>query len=376
MHVLTAHTHCPPPPPPHPSPRIYAGLGDDSAFEIFRVQETSDNFSRYMCQPCHPLKLEVKSHFGVPRAPGQSAEANDLHRGAFKAGCGGFCGSMNGPGRAAYIQHMVQEDHIYNAQPTLFTGIRNGYRCLCCRSFKNGCCCCKDNGYDGVLDSAANYPDNDKLQGEQRCVGCCGWSGCCLDGMTTVAGKTNEQSTLMLGAVPEDALPRVIGSADEVCTMCTPTISLGDGPAPAKMHRGAPADSARVTGPCFWGGWSGMCCDAKWKVGTKQKLQDIGVILKKKPKGMAQALREMVTDSDTYTLEFTNPNLTPEKKASVLTSVLLLDFMLFENDNDDMCGIDSNGKAFVNLCNTYCCGMVCPIRLTAPDQGSEDASEG
>ena len=64
---------------------IYAGLTDDSLFELFRVQEVSDNCSRCCCAPCHPLKMEVKAFSGVPRNPGQSSEAADLER--QMAGC-------------------------------------------------------------------------------------------------------------------------------------------------------------------------------------------------------------------------------------------------------------------------------------------------
>lgn len=134
----------------------------------------------------------------------------------------------------------------------------------------------------------------------------------------------------MLGEVPADAntRARIIGSADQKFTWFTPTLELADGPEPSRMHLGRPAPTGEITGPCAFGGCSQLCCDVKFdahKLPKGAQLSDIGVIVKRKPKGMAQALRELLTTADTYTIEFTDPSLTPEKKASVLTSLLLLD---------------------------------------------------
>ena len=170
-------------------------------------------------------------------------------------------------------------------------------------------------------------PTDDKLVGRQMMLGCGACQPCCRDGVTTVAGKTAEASTLMIGEVPADARARIIGSADQKFSWFTPTLELADGPEPARMHLGSPAPTGEITGPCAFGGCSQLCCDVKFDAHRtpKAQLSDIGVIVKRKPKGMTQALRELLTTADTYTIEFTDPSLTPEKKASVLTSLLLLD---------------------------------------------------
>ena len=333
---------------------IYAGLTDDSIFELFRVQEVSDNCSRCCCAPCHPLKLEVKAFSGVPRKPGQSAESADLER--QMAGC---CGNRSA--RAQVISIAKQEDFHYAQQPTLFTGIRNGYRCHSFRSCQNGCCC-KDTS--DILDSSAHIPSNDALKGRDQYVGCGACMPCCLDGITTVAGKTEEQSTMLLGEVPDDARSRIIGSADQIKTAFTPTITLADGPEPSRMHMGQPVPTGKITGQTIFGGCSELCCDVKFNA-TREPggtLGDIGVIVKRKPKNMVQGMRELLTAADTYTIEFTDPTLTVEKKASVLTSLMLLDYMFFEGEQD-MCGTTSEGDPYINLFNCYCYGCVCPCRI-------------
>ena len=80
---------------------------------------------------------------------------------------------------------------------------------------------------------------------------------------------------------------------------------------------------------------------------------DIATITKKKPKNFSGVLTEMLTDSDLYELEIHDVSITPQQRATLIGTLLMLDYMFFERDID-MCGIDGNGKPYINLCNMYC----------------------
>ena len=51
--------------------------------------------------------------------------------------------------------------------------------------------------------------------------------------------------------------------------------------------------------------------------------------------------------------------------AGVLASALLLDYMLFER-KQDMCGTTDDGTFFINMCDCYLGGCVCPCRIYFP----------
>lgn len=197
-------------------------------------------------------------------------------------------------------------------------------------------------------------------------LGCCICHDSCKDGFALHAGPVDE-------GVPVGSLgpgyEKCIGHATQPgCGgTFTPTISIMDRGA----GQGEFAALAKVEGPCAFGGCSELCCDSEWKVSKmtpetfEQKigLGDMAIITKKKPQGLAAAATEAFTDSDTYTMEF-NPgaNLAPQQKATMIASLLLVDYMFFEQDNG-MCKCE-NGKVKITLCETYCCGCLCPWNIT------------
>ena len=97
-----------------------------------------------------------------------------------------------------------------------------------------------------------------------------------------------------------------------------------------------------IQGPCFFGGCSELCCPSKFSVSkippgitvdqvTKVKpVGDHAILIKEKPKSFGAAMREMLTDSDVYSLQFKDPNLTLEQKAGTLGTLFLLDYMPVE----------------------------------------------
>lgn len=350
---------------------VYAGLTDDSMAELFRVQELSDNCSRTCCTPCHPVKLEVKSHMSAPRVGGQSAEIADLEREIAGAGCD--CGRRT-RGVWELKQRVLAEREVYAAQPALFTVVRNGYRCLSCRGCADSCCC-----QDAEGDAAARFiPRNDELRGANKWVGCGACTSGCRDGATLVAGVTAERSTLMIGELPGPSLSRVVAAVDQVFSWFTPTLLLNFGAEPARAHGGDPAAEGVVTGPTCFGGCSQLCIDTEFPTsrlpapavggavsGRPLRIGDIAIIVKRKPANCIGAARELLSTADVYTIEFTDPAATVEQKAGVLASALLLDYMLFER-KQDMCGTTDDGTFFINMCDCYLGGCVCPCRIYFP----------
>ena len=68
--------------------------------------------------------------------------------------------------------------------------------------------------------------------------------------------------------------------------------------------------------------------------------------------------------------EVHDTTMTPQQRATLIGTLLLMDYMFFERDID-MCGIDGNGKCYINLCNCYCCGQVCPCQLKQGGGGGQ-----
>ena len=150
----------------------------------------------------------------------------------------------------------------------------------------------------------------------------------------------------------------------------TPTVQVMD------RTPNADEEFARVAGPtCCFGGCSELCCDQPFAVKRVGKdgsvmvdIGDVATITKKKPKSLSTMMREMLTDSDLYELEIHDTSITPQQRATLIGTLLMLDYMFFERDID-MCGIDGNGKPYINLCNCYMCGAICPCQLKAKGQG-------
>ena len=201
--------------------------------------------------------------------------------------------------------------------------------------------------------------------------GCCSkWGlGCwacypdCQDGMVLHAGRV-------------EGTPGQIGKAQSIAHAQVPPGGGGLHPTVQIMDRGVTDIAepyAMIRGPTLFGGCLELCTNtefgiakvpSEWKKGTYETLHvgDIAVITKARPKSFGGALREMLTDSDTYTLEFKDPSMTPQQKAAMLGSLFLIDLMFFERDID-MCGVNSDGKCYINFCNCYCYGCLCPCQI-------------
>jgi len=273
---------------------IYAGPSADSQHELIRIDEVSDDWNRCCCTPYHPFKLEARQF--VPM-PGDSSLNTDYS--FLRQDVRADWERLGDPrSRARWLID------FYKNQPVLFTVQRNGgHRCC----FK---CPCK-------------------------LLSCPVLFNCCADGAHIYAGNTPGHPTK---PGKEEGLPypapaeTLIGSVTQPIFggCCIPFLALRDGPDAAEPF-------GKTTGPCFFGGWSEMCCDFRFKVSkftSSRDSADIGMITKRAPVTGAQAAATLCCngDADIFSMEY-NPaaaDTTPQQKVVALSSLLMTDYMIFD----------------------------------------------
>lgn len=152
--------------------------------------------------------------------------------------------------------------------------------------------------------------------GSKPCLGCCVCSSLCAQEASFYVGG---HEGVKMKELPEEAM---FGKAIQPSPGgggLTPIIKV--------MERDAKEPFIDLKGPTCIGGCSELCCATPFK-----DKDDRVSITKKKPSGFGGALRELLTDADTFTMEVQSPDVTPMQKASLLGSVLLMDLMFFERD--------------------------------------------
>ena len=93
---------------------------------------------------------------------------------------------------------------------------------------------------------------------------------------------------------------------------------------------------------------------------SEDKIGDVARITKRRPRGGFAAMRELFSQNDVFTIEFTDKSLTPEDKALILGNQLLLDFMFFEGGENEMCQTeDGHSQTPATGTATVCCAFVC-----------------
>eukprot|EP00756_Hemistasia_phaeocysticola_P032673 Hpha_TRINITY_DN16422_c2_g2::TRINITY_DN16422_c2_g2_i2::g.163645::m.163645 len=145
-----------------------------------------------------------------------------------------------------------------------------------------------------------------------------------------------------------------LGGAKQPCCggMCNPRVDVMESSLESSPF-------AHVSGPCCcFGGLTEMVCDQAFPVMDPTDTK-IGQITKERPEGLAQAVQEIMTDSDLFTLRFDNPQMAPRQKMLLLSTVLLLDYMFFEQNKPWEC--DPIEQSCSCTCfNIYCCGSYQP----------------
>jgi hypothetical protein len=190
--------------------------------------------------------------------------------------------------------------------------------------------------------------------------GCC--SKPCLGGFVCMDCCANEAFIHAGSVVQADGQPggagklprdRVIGRAKVPILGggLTPTIQVMDR-TPTADHEFADHEFARVIGPTLFR--AVLCCDQSFAVKRVNKdgsvSVDVGDIatITKKPKStlpikhsytsyqtLMGAMREKLIDSDLYELEVHDPAVTPQHRATLIGTLLMMDYMFFERDSRD-----------------------------------------
>jgi len=121
-----------------------------------------------------------------------------------------------------------------------------------------------------------------------------------------------------------------------------------------------------MTGPQCFGGCSELCVSTHFTVTRKDDIgSSIGTVKKLRPDSCGQCCRETFTDADRVLVEF-DASATPVERANVLSSVILSDFMFFEQDM--FCAVKQN-TLIITCCLCYCQGCLCPCPCCIPFGG-------
>ena len=288
---------CPPCAPQTATYSLYAGPAADSQHELMRFDEVSDDWNRCCCRPYHSFKLEARQHIPMPGEDVNRSDysflssqvANDWDR--FRA---------NPVSRDTYLSD------LYAAQPVLFTiqrndGVRCCYKCPCkLLSCPVLCSFCQD-GVHVYAGTTPNHPEDPKKE------------------LGRPYGLPQELAHKLMGSVEQP----IFGGC------CIPFQALRDGPDVNEPF-------GKTTGPCFFGGWSEMCCDFAFNVSrftSDRNSADLAKITKRAPVTASQAAATLCCngDADVYSLEY-NPqgNMTPQQKVVGISSLLLIDAMYFD----------------------------------------------
>jgi len=209
-------------------------------------------------------------------------------------------------------------------------------------------------------------------------LGCCICDASCANEMFMHAGTPAPGITAGKTAWAGQGLIGYLAQPSPWGGGFTPTVNI--------MERANPADTSvrplsKVEGPCIFGGCSELCCDSNWMVSQMQPHQfnsgvgtgDLARIVKTRPTSAGAAIREAFTDSDSYSMDFVpGNNLAPQQKAIMMASLILVDYMFFEQDNG-MCKIEDQ-KIKITVFQYYCMGTTCPCNIVIPlNQGGAPA---
>ena len=192
-----------------------------------------------------------------------------------------------------------------------------------------------------------------------KCPNCFVCHECCQDEMVVHAGNV-------------DGVP---GSIDKSTAFGRGIVPMGGGgftPTVEIMDRTDPAGekvAAVVQGPTFFGGCLDLFTDTTFPISRNgDNSGDVGVMTKLKPDGCEGMCRAVCSDADSYELEVSDPNMTPQQKASLIANMLHFDYMFFEQDNN-FCRVEKQGNTwviYIHACSMYCYGCICPCEICIP----------
>lgn len=235
-------------------------------------------------------------------------------------------------------------------------------------------CCCNPNHELKVHIHASMGGTEQQVMVMNRPFKCAGpcpvWGPCCQSEATLhvmppgmPAGQKFCDEGTAEGVIGNDGT--LIGKVlQPICGgFFTPTVDVFEGANETQF--------ATVEGPCCcFGGMTEMCLDQNFPVSKEGgKAGDVGQITKEKPETMGQAMTELLSDADLFTLELRDPSMSARAKTTMIATVLLLDFMFFETNQAFECNPITQECSIV-CCYCYMCGALEPIKCSCG--GSED----
>lgn len=198
---------------------------------------------------------------------------------------------------------------------------------------------------------------------EKPGLGLCTCSDACTNEVVLHAGKVTKEDGELVGANPVSTIRQPM----QCCAAggCTPTLEV--------FSTSAEEPHARVTGPTCFGGWSELCCANHFKYNSLGKGGGGGEITHVTPRGCCEIFKFMFTDSDVYRVDF-DTEATPEDKASMIATSILVDYMFFEIDNGLCTCKDDQIYCTLSLC--FCMGCLIPCNCICPNPCGAKGSAG
>ena len=234
---------------------------------------------------------------------------------------------------------------------------------------KSGCCCCakpagfRYNKMPGAVMTLERHGCTDKCCTSDVCI----CMACCQSEMFLHAGEVGQPDGSDAGKLDKStafghSIVPIMGGG------ITPTVNVM-----ARTSDGQEAQFGVVEGPTCFGGCADLCCSTPFTVSKeKGKAGDLAIIQKRaRDPGCGGLCAALCSPADTYNIDFTDMNLTPQQKAQVIGEAVHLDFLFFEREQP-LCRVnESNNCLEILFCNCYCIGCLCPIKLCIPLNGGK-----
>jgi len=196
-----------------------------------------------------------------------------------------------------------------------------------------------------------------------RCCGCAYLCcSCCLQEWNVMSGSSAQgiEGSSMIGSLRQP----ICGGG------CFPRFNIFDGPpSVAGGSYGDKTPAMIIRGPHFIGE---LCCDVNFRLmapkGPEPGAEEVqlGNITKLGAKDGMGALKELLTDADTFAMTVPH-DASVTTKATAITGLVLLDYYFFESGGALECNpLAGPGETYckLNVCTEYYCGTLVPWTIS------------